>query len=271
MSPLRVLVADDEPLARGTIRQLLATQDDVDVRWEASDGQEAVDAVRQFRPDLVFLDVQMPALDGFEVVQTVGPEAMPTTVFVTAYDQYAVRAFDMAAVDYLLKPYDDERFFRALDRARDAARRHTRHPADLAAQLRDLLTAQAPPEASGDGADAPEADGSPVLDRLLVREGKRLAVLRTEAIDWAEAEGDYVALHVGPRTHLVRETLTRLGEQLGPRFVRVHRSRLVNLDRVRDLRPTASGDCTVRMTDGSEVRASRRYWRDLADRFGGAR
>lgn len=267
MSPLRVLVADDEPLARGTIRQLLATQADVDVRWEASDGQEAVDAVRQHRPDLVFLDVQMPALDGFEVVQTVGPEAMPTTVFVTAYDQYAVRAFDMAAVDYLLKPYDDARFFRALDRARDAARRHTHNPTDLAAQLRDLLTAQMPqplPEASGVNGEAP-------LDRLLVREGKRLAVLRTEAIDWAEAEGDYVALHVGPRTHLVRETLTRLSEQLGPRFVRVHRSRLVNLDRVRDLRPTASGDCTVRMMDGSEVRASRRYWRDLADRFGGAR
>ena len=270
MSPLRVLVADDEPLARGTLRQLLATQPDVDVRWEATDGQEAVDAVRRFQPDLVFLDVQMPALDGFEVVEAVGPEAMPTTVFVTAYDQYAVRAFDMAAVDYLLKPYDDARFYRALDRAREAARRHAQSPADLAAQLRDLLTAQAP-EASGGDASAPEAHGPPVLDRLLVREGKRLAVLRTEAIDWAEAEGDYVALHVGPRTHLVRETLTRLGEQLGPRFVRVHRSRVVNLDRVRDLRPTASGDCTVRMMDGSEVRASRRYWRDLADRFGGAR
>ncbi|OZC02040.1 LytR/AlgR family response regulator transcription factor [Rubricoccus marinus] len=262
MSPLRVLVADDEPLARGTIRQLLATQRDVDVRWEATDGQQAVDAVREHRPDLVFLDVQMPALDGFEVVQAVGPEAMPTTVFVTAYDQYAVRAFDVAAVDYLLKPYDDARFFQALDRARDAARRHADAPTDLAGQLRDLLAAQALP---------PEASGAAPLDRLLVREGKRLAVLRTEAIDWAEADGDYVALHVGPRTHLVRETLTRLAEQLGPRFVRVHRSAIVNLDRVRDLRPTASGDCTVRMHDGAEVRASRRYWRDLADRFGGAR
>ena len=268
MTPLRVLVADDEPLARGTIRHLLASRGDAEVRWEARDGQEAVDAVRRHRPDLVFLDVQMPALDGFGVVEAVGPEAMPATVFVTAYDQYAVRAFDASAVDYLLKPYDDARFYRALDRAADACRRAA--PADLAAQLRALLAAQAPPHAAS-GASGPAPEASPALDRILVREGKRMAVLRTEAIDWAEAEGDYVALHVGPRTHLIRETLTRLAAQLGPRFVRVHRSRLVNLDRVRDLRPTASGDCTVRMTDGTAVRASRRYWRDLADRFGGAR
>ena len=259
MSPLRVLIADDEPLARGTIRQLLADQPDVDVHWEASDGRQAVDTVREHRPDLVFLDVQMPALDGFEVVAEVGPEAMPTTVFVTAFDQYAVRAFDVAAVDYLLKPFDDARFYRALDRARKAARRHAEAPADLTAQLRTLLAAQ-----------TPEASGG-TLDRLLVREGKRLAVLRTEAIDWAEADGDYVALHVGSRKHLVRETLTKLEAQLGPRFVRVHRSAVVNLDRVRDLRPTASGDCTVSLFDGTEVRASRRYWRDLAERFGGAR
>ncbi|MEM1057353.1 MAG: response regulator [Bacteroidota bacterium] len=258
MSPLRTLIADDEPLARGTLRQLLADPADVDVRWEASDGQQAVDAIREHRPDLVFLDVQMPAMNGFEVVDAIGPEAMPTTVFVTAYDQYAVRAFDVAAVDYLLKPYDDARFFQALDRARSAARRNTEAPTDLAHSLRQLLEAQKEPEVE-------------TLDRVLVREGKTLSVLRTEAIDWVEADGDYAALHVGPRTHLLRETLTTLERQLGEEFVRVHRSALVNLRRVRDLRPTSSGDCTIRLMDGTEVRASRRYWPALAERFGGAR
>lgn len=258
MMPLRTLIADDEPLARGTLRQLLDTPSDVDVLWEASDGQQAVDAIRQHRPDLVFLDVQMPVMDGFEVVSTIGPEAMPTTVFVTAYDRYAVRAFDVAAVDYLLKPYDDTRFFRALDRAREAASRHKHSPADLTASLQQLLSAQHKPE-------------PPTLDRVLVREGKKLAVLRTEAIDWIQADGDYAALHVGTRTHLLRETLTTLEHQLGPSFVRVHRSALVNLHRVRDLRPTSSGDCTVYLLDGTQVRASRRYWHALAERFGGAR
>lgn len=258
MSPLRTLIADDEPLARGTLRQLLADAPGVEVLWEASDGQQAADIIRANRPDLVFLDVQMPALDGFEVVDAVGPEAMPTTVFVTAYDQYAVRAFEVAAVDYLLKPFDDDRFFQALARARDAAQRHTATPTDLAHSLRQLVEAQ-------------REAATEVLDRILVREGKTLSVLRTEAIDWVEADGDYAALHVGTRRHLLRETLTALERQLGPEFVRVHRSALVNLRRIRDLRPTSSGDCTVHLLDGTPVRASRRYWPALADRLGGAR
>ena len=260
MRPLRALIADDEPLARDILRGLLADEPDVDVRWEASDGEQAVAAVREHGPDLVFLDIEMPGLDGFEVVDAVGPGAMPTTVFVTAYNQHALRAFDAAAVDYLLKPFDDERFRQALDRARRDARARADAPDDLTARLQALLDAREP---------APEPPAA--LDRILVREGPRLSVLRTEAVDWAEAEGDYVALHVGPRTHLVRETLTDLCAQLGDRFVRVHRSAVVNVDRVRDLRPTSSGDCTVRMLDGTEVRASRRYWKALAERFGGAR
>jgi two-component system LytT family response regulator len=256
---LRVLVADDEPLARETLRGLLAAEPDVALAGDAADGLRAVEAIRQHRPDIVFLDVEMPGLDGFGVVRAVGPEAMPTTVFVTAYDQYAVRAFDVAAVDYLLKPFDDARFRQALGRARaDAARRAAAPDDALADRLRALLSAR----------DAP-TEGT--LDRLLVRDGARLTVLRTDAVDWAEADGDYVALHVGPRTHLIRETLTVLSAQLGSRFVRVHRSAVVNVERVRELRPTASGDCLVRMLDGTEVRASRRYWKALAERFGGAR
>ena len=264
MTPLRALIADDEPLARETLRSLLAAAPDVDVAWEAADGDQALDAVRAHRPDLVFLDVQMPGRDGFGVVEAVGPAAMPTTVFVTAFDQHALRAFEVAAVDYLLKPYDDARFHQALDRARRDARARREAPGELAERLRALLDAQAAPEPAAPEPAAP-------LDRVLVRAGGRLSVVRTEAIDWAEAEGDYVALHVGPHRHLLRETLTQLAAQLGDRFVRVHRSAVVNLDRVRDLRPTASGDCWVRMLDGTEVRASRRYWKALADRFGGAR
>ena len=256
MTPLRALVADDEPLARETVGLLLADVADVDVRWEARDGREAVDAIRTHRPDLVFLDIQMPHLDGFGVVEAVGPEAMPATVFVTAYDQHALRAFDAAAVDYLVKPYADDRFHRALARARAACPRPPdASPTDaLAARLRDLLVATAPAPA----------------DRLLVRDGTKLSVVPTDALDWAEAAGDYVALHVGARTHLLRETLSGLAERLDDRFVRVHRSALLNAERVRDVRLTASGDARVFLRDGTEIRASRRYWKDLEARLGGA-
>ena len=254
MTPLRALVADDEPLARETVGLLLADVADVDVRWEARDGREAVDAIRTHRPDLVFLDVQMPHLDGFGVVDAVGPGAMPATVFVTAYDQHALQAFDAAAVDYLVKPYADDRFHRALDRARAACTRQPDGADELAARLRDLLVATAPAPA----------------DRILVRDGTKLSVVPTDALDWAEAAGDYVALHVGTRTHLLRGTLSGLAERLDERFVRVHRSALLNAERVRDVRLTASGDARVFLRDGTEIRASRRYWKDLEARLGGA-
>ncbi len=248
MTPLRALVADDEPLARETVRLLLGGVDDVALDWEVADGLEAVDAIRRHRPDLVFLDVQMPHLDGFGVVEAVGPDAMPTTVFVTAFDDHALRAFDAAAVDYLVKPFDDARFFRALDRARTACARH-----DLTGRLRALL-------------DHPRG----AADRLLVRTGDRLVVVPTEAVDWAEAAGDYVALHVGARTHLLRQTMAGLADRLDPRrFVRIHRSTLVQVDRVRDLRPTAAGDAHVRLRDGTELRASRRYLEALVARLEG--
>ncbi|MEM1116096.1 MAG: response regulator [Bacteroidota bacterium] len=258
MAPLRALIADDEPLARDVLRLLLDDVPDVDLRWEAADGRAAVEAIREHRPDVVFLDVQMPHLDGFGVVETVGPEAMPATVFVTAYDQHALRAFEASAVDYLVKPYDDDRFARALDRARALAAATRSAEADaLTDRLRHLLDAASGP--------APEA-----ADRLLVREGTKLSVVRTEAVDWAEAAGDYVALHVGPRTHLMRETLAGLAERLDARrFVRIHRSTVVHVDRVRDVRLTAAGDARVFLRDGTELRASRRYWKDLEARLGG--
>lgn len=251
---LRALVADDEPLARETIGLLLTEVEDISVAWEARDGREAVEAIRAHQPDLVFLDIQMPHLDGFGVVETVGPDAMPATVFVTAYDQHALRAFDVAAVDYLVKPYDDARFHRALDRARTLCAPQSSDDA-LATRLRDLLTATAAP---------------PSPDRLLIRDGPKLSVVQTEAVDWAEAAGDYVALHVGPRTHLMRETLSGLADRLDHRFVRVHRSAMVNIERVRDVRLTSSGDARVFLRDGTEIRASRRYWKDLEARLDGS-
>ncbi|MEM0961888.1 MAG: response regulator [Bacteroidota bacterium] len=246
---LRALVADDEPLARETVQLLLDPVADVEVKWEATDGREAVDAIETHRPDLVFLDVQMPHLDGFGVVEAVGAEAMPATVFVTAFDHHALRAFDAAAVDYLVKPYDDARFHQALDRVRALCAK----PDGLADQLRQLL-----------------APSEPATDRLLVREGSRLTVVPTDAVDWAEAAGDYVALHVGPRTHLLRETLTGLAERLDTRqFARIHRSTVVQVNRVRDVRLTSAGDARLRLRDGTELRASRRYWKDLEARLGG--
>lgn len=253
MSVLRALVADDEPLARDVVRLLLDPVPDIDLVWEAADGRAAVDAIREFQPDLVFLDVQMPHLDGFGVVEAVGPEAMPATVFVTAFDHHALRAFEVSAVDYLVKPYDDDRFARALARARSLARPDAE--ADLPARLRQLLEATAPAHA----------------DRLLVREGTKLAVVPTDALDWAEAAGDYVALHVGTRTHLLRETLSGLADRLDPRrFVRIHRSTLVCVDRVRDVRLTAGGDARLFLRDGTELRASRRYWKTLEARLDGS-
>lgn len=247
---LRALVADDEPLARDTVRLLLDAADGIDLRWEAADGRQAVEAIRTHRPDVVFLDVQMPHLDGFGVVEAIGPEAMPATVFVTAFDHHALRAFDAAAVDYLVKPYDDARFHRALDRARALCAPGT----GLADRLRQLL-------------GHPE----PAADRLLVREGDRLTVVHADAVDWAEAAGDYVALHVGPRTHLLRETLSGLAERLdGRRFARIHRSTIVQVDRIRDVQLTAAGDARLRLRDGTELRVSRRYWKDLEALLGGA-
>ena len=263
LPPLRILIADDEPLARETIRLLLAKEPDIGTVWEAANGAEAVETIRSDQPDLVFLDVQMPALDGFGVIDTIGPERMPVTVFVTAYDAYALRAFDDGALDYLLKPYDDARFAQALDRARARIREHRLSGRSSAVidQLQVLLDGR--PNAASTG----EAQ-----DRLLIRDGNRLTMLRAEEVEWIEAAGDYMVLHVGTKSHLLRETMSNLEQQLDPaRFARIHRSTMVNLDAVHDLRAYDHGDYLVRMRDGTELRLSRRYWKRVEDRFGGVR
>jgi two-component system LytT family response regulator len=239
---LRVLVADDEPPARRKLLAHLREEADVEVVGEAKDGLEAVTKVAALAPGLVFLDVQMPGLTGLEVVETVGPAAMPPVVFVTAYDEYAVRAFELEALDYLLKPYDAERFRRTMERVR----RRLAEPAAAAPSLERLLAALRPRER--------------FLDRFVVREDERVLLVPARSVLRLEAEGNYVRIHTLEGSHLLRETLSRLEERLDPRrFARVHRSEIVAVEAVREVRPWSHGDSIAVLRNGMQVRVSRRY------------
>lgn len=256
MEPMRVLIADDEPPARSRLRHLLTRHEDIEIVGESATGSQTVAAIRCRAPDLVFLDVQMPDLDGFGVVREIGPESMPTVIFVTAFDHYALRAFEACALDYLLKPFDDDRFSQALQRAREAVRRARLD--GLCGKLQALLgaTAQASPE--------PEEDAA---DRLVIRSAGRVLFVETRDVDWIEAAGSYVRLHVGARSHLLRQTLNRLETELDQdRFLRIHRSTMVNRTRVRELRPRSHGESVVILQDGTELKLSRSY-RDRLDRL----
>ena len=262
---LRVLIADDEPLARDCIRLALASEPDVDVVAECCDGDEAVEAIGRLAPDLVFLDVQMPGLDGFGVIERIGAERMPPVVFVTAYDQHALRAFALHATDYVLKPFDDHRFHETLRHARRQLRlaRESALGRRLAALMHDY-TALA--DAGPDGARGPVPPATtPVppagyVTRVLVRHGARSYFVATEDVDWFESAGNYVRVHTGERTELLRATLASLARQLDPaKFARIHRGTIVNLSRVREVHPWFGGDYVATLTDGRELRVSRTY------------
>src|SRR5918998_1451949 len=219
MKRIRTLIVDDEPLARERIRALLTDQPDVEVIGEARDGEEAVKAILAQEPDLVFLDIQMPKMDGFEVIRTVGAENMPLVVFVTAYDQHALKAFEVRALDYLLKPFDRERFAESLQRARKQIERE--ETGDLGRRLLALVKDLRK--------DQPRAE------RLVVKSGGRLFFLRADEIDWVEAAGNYVRLHVGTTAHLLRETMNAIESRLDPeKFFRIHRCRIVNMERIQE-------------------------------------
>ncbi len=253
---LRVLIVDDEEMARQRLRRLLAREEDVEIVGEASDGVRAVESIRSLAPDLVFLDVQMPEVDGFHVLERAGADAVPAVVFVTAYDEYALRAFDVHALDYLLKPFDEERFHDALRRARTQLQQ--RGPAgDLEPRLRALLE-----EIRG----APERP-----DRIMIKASGRILFLKTSEIDWIEASGNYVRFHVGRESYLLRETMNAIEEKLDPdRFLRIHRSTMVNIERIKEMQPWFSGDHVVVLTDGTELRLSRGYRESLDRRLGEA-
>jgi two-component system LytT family response regulator len=235
---LRVLVVDDEPLARRNLTVLLRRDPDIGFVGECESGAEAIREVRRTKPDLMFLDVQMPECDGFDVVELLGADLPPAVVFVTAHDEYAVRAFEAGALDYLLKPFDDARFHRALNRGKDKLARH----------------AQLQPQR---------------VERLVVRTAGRVLFLDVAQIDWIEAADYYACLHVGDATHLLRRTLLELERDLvGGVFCRIHRSVIVNLNRVRGLEIKDDGEYEVVLISGARLRLSRRFRKNLEDRLG---
>jgi len=243
-STVRAIIVDDEPLARERLRLLLADEPDVEVVGECGDGCQAVVAIEELKPDLVFLDVQIPNLDGFAILESVGADRIPAIVFVTAYDHYALRAFDVRAVDYIHKPFGKERLHKALAHAREQITRGK--SADISGQLVALLEEIRPQKT--------------YLKRIMVKSGGRLYFLRTAEIDWVEAAGNYVRLHVGSEAHLLRETMNGLETKLDPeRFLRIHRSTIVNIDRVRKLSPSFVGDYAVVLHDGTKLKLSRGY------------
>lgn len=266
---IRALIVDDEPLARERLRSLLQDESDIELSGEFENGTKAVDAIRKDAPDLLFLDVQMPEMDGFGVLQAIGPDRVPAVIFVTAYDEYALRAFDANATDYLLKPFDQERFRRSLDRARSHLQMG--RAGNVNDKLQSLMRylnidptqlSQLPQSPSG----APQTGTSQgnghstQSDRLVVKSGGRVYFLKTDEIDWVEAAGNYVRLHVSKDSHLLRETMNGIETKLDTRrFMRIHRSTIVNLERIKELQPWFHGDYVVLLRDGTRLTLSRGY------------
>jgi len=255
MQLIRTLIVDDEPAARAGLRQLLATDPEIVVAGECASGREAVTAIQDAAPDLLFLDVQMPELDGFGVLREIGTEGVPAVVFVTAFDQYALRAFEVHALDYLLKPFSDARFRESLTRAKEQVRRG--RLGQLSRRLAALLDTYGEPAPRG------------YLERLVVKSGGRVTLLQVGEIEWIDADGDYARIHVGKAWHLLRETMKRLEQQLDPaRFVRIHRSTIVNLEKVKELQPFYRGEYVVVLHNGVTLKLSRGYRANLEARLG---
>ena len=254
---LRVLIVDDEPLARQHVADRLAHEDDVEIAGEADNGIDAVAMIRRLRPDLIFLDIQMPALDGLDVVDTIGADEMPATIFTTAFDQYALKAFDRAAVDYLLKPFDDERFSQAFHRARRMI--ELQQVGKMANRLRSLLAEES----------ATSEAGTQYLDRITVESRGQLRVVPVEKVDYITASGPYAELHVADHVYAVRERMQTLEEKLDPAaFLRVHRSVIVRLDRVDAMLRSPGGDYGVRLKDGTKLSVSRSRREELERKLG---
>jgi len=260
---LRAIVVDDEPLGRRGIISRLTKAGGVEVVAQCSNGRQAIDAVREYRPDLMFLDVQMPGIDGFGVVRALSADECPHVIFVTAHDRHALAAFDVHALDYLVKPIDDERFAEAMSRATETIRRD--RDGDLGRRVRAAIG-----EVSGEASAGPPPSRA-MADRYAVKDRGKIVFVRHADIDWVGAEGDYVRLHAGSKSWLSRDTLAAVERRLGTRrFLRIHRSTVVNLDRVVEIRSLDSGDATVILKDGTELRMSRGH-RDAVERLTGAK
>jgi len=253
MERIRTIIVDDEPLARERIRTLLGQEEDFEILAECENGNEAIDAIGRFAPDLVFLDVQMPAVDGFDVLAALDQERLPSVVFVTAYDQYAVKAFEVHALDYLLKPFDAGRFSTALDRARQRVEqvRAGRARSELVGLINEMKTARRAQE------------------KLLVKTEGKVIFVPTDQIVWIEAAGNYVRIHTRDDLYLMRETMSGMERRLPlDRFVRIHRSTMVNFDDIKELLPTFNNEFMVVLTQGEKLKLSRKYRPDLERRLG---
>jgi len=252
-SRIRVVIADDELLARKFIRRMLKQDAEVEVVAECSNGADAVVAIRKEKPDLVFLDVQMPEMDGFAVLDAVRLDHLPEIVFTTAYESYAIRAFELHALDYLLKPFDQVRFKAALKYAKE--RFQSQHEEDKRLQVGTLLESiRAQQE---------------YLDRIIIRADGRITFLQTREIDWLEADDKYVHLHTGKGARMVRQTLSAMESQLDPKkFLRVHRSTMVNVDRIKELQPLFNGEHSLILEDGTRLTLSRKYKDKLFELLG---
>ena len=252
MKTVRTIIVDDEPLARKRLVRLLREHPDVEIVAECRNGREAVAAIQQWRPELVFLDIQMPGWDGFEVIQRVGSAQMPAVVFVTAYAEHAIRAFEVNALDYLLKPYDAQRLSLSLQRVPDPRRSSDADRARLYDQLLVALRREPP--------------ASTFVSRLLVKSQGGSVLLRVDEVDWIEAAGKYVRLHSRRGDYLLRQAIGELARSLDPyRFVRIHRSTLVNLDSVREFQPSFHGEWKAILVDGRALTVSRRHRIQLRD------
>src|ERR1051325_1972426 len=250
---IRVLLVDDEPLARDVLREMLQNDPDAVIVGESVNGAEALVAIREHSPDLIFLDVQMPELGGFELLSALSKNEIPKIIFVTAYDQYAVRAFEVNALDYLLKPFDQERFDAAWSRAKAhiVADREVGVDQRILALLEELKA------------------GNKYLERLVIKSAGRIYFLETNEIDWIEAEGNYVSVHSGKKSHLLRETISTLEAQLDPKkFVRIHRSSIVSLDRIQELQPWFHGEYRIILNDGTQLILSRNHRAKLQEALG---
>ena len=260
---LRVIVADDEPVARRRVQRLLRHHADVTVVAECAGGRSAVAKIRELTPDVVFLDIQMPDLDGFGVIAEVGVTQMPCVVFVTAFDEYAIRAFDVHAIDYLLKPYDEERFSMALERARAKVQRAGTVVLPDEQRLRALLH-----QLLGDAAATAAPARATYPDRVAVKSNGVLRVLPIGDVDWFETDGNYIRVHVARASYLIRNTANRLQQELDPRhFARIHRRYMINLERVTAVEPWFGGDAVVHLRDGSKLRLSRNYREEFQRRM----
>lgn len=276
---LRVLIADDEPLARARLEDLLRREPAVEIVGTAADGDEAVEEIGRLRPDLVFLDVQMPGKTGVEVVRAVGPERMPATVFVTAYDQFALQAFELAAVDYLLKPYDDERFEQAFQRARRMV--ELSEVGALTDRLLTLLQGGAVPGSAATSATAPEAPAPAAepaaqraapIERIAVEMKGQVRVVPVGDIEYITASGPYAEIHTHERGYIIRERMQALEDRLDPaRFLRIHRSVIVRLDLIDALLRGGGGDYAVRLKNGVKLKVSRTRVEELERRMGVAK